>query len=521
MKFSQRFCFPTIASSVALQLFVCFFFIYAVTSSGGLEAIDSEVRYQTAKSWLEGDGGALPLGDDRHGVPGINGRYYSYYGPFQSVLMTPVVALVSRASHGNVDQLFKLAFGVLVIPMISAFSLAILFRALRTLRFGEREAFLTVVLLGLATPLWHYGRSGQEENIIGLGFALYLWGMGQLFLERFEGLKLITLAAGVIFATRWSYVPTLIILLIPVAFLLWQKRADWRRWWQSLAFSAASGGAVIGAVLWYNSYRFGRPFETGYGVYARLNPFFTFGQAPNHLLALLISPYRGLLWFCPALLVLFGLKKVPKGTSNDRLWRATLAAWIFTVCFIATIAFWNAAAAWGPRYFVALMVLLAPAFASVFASGQRWRAVIAISILVQFCSTLLPSSSEDFVYDTRNAEHPGTCSPWVCGCSALCLRGPWALRAIGNTITSRDLPTLELTPSAKVPNGLSALQTSDFNSVYWWPVRAAYRAHKLSPTLAFAICVLVLCAACGALWLLYRRLPRSSPKLAPAAAPDA
>jgi len=64
MKFRQRFRLPTIARSVALQLFVCFFFIYAVTSSGGLEAIDSEVRYQTAKSWLEGNGGALLLGDE-------------------------------------------------------------------------------------------------------------------------------------------------------------------------------------------------------------------------------------------------------------------------------------------------------------------------------------------------------------------------------------------------------------------------------------------------------------------------
>ena len=64
--------------------------------------------------------------------------------------------------------------------------------------------------------------------------ASYLWGMGQLFLEllpaaRESGSQL---AASVIFATRWSYVPALIILLIPVALLLWRRRADWRLWWQ-------------------------------------------------------------------------------------------------------------------------------------------------------------------------------------------------------------------------------------------------------------------------------------------------
>jgi len=510
MKSGKRFSFLTIASSLPIRIFFAFFLIYAITASGGLEAIDSELRYQTAKSWLAGAGGALPRTEPQQGVPGRKGHYYSFYGPLQSALMTPVAALTARLSRTNSDQLFKLVFGILVIPTISALSLAVLFRALTSLRFGEREAFLTVALIGLATPLWHYGRSGQEENIIGLAFALYLWGMGQLFLERFDGLKLIALSASIIFATRWSYIPALIILLIPVALLIWQRRTDWRSWWQSLAVSAAMGAVPIAAVLWYNTYRFGRPFETGYGVYARLNPFFTPRLAPNHLMALAFSPYRGLIWFCPALIILFGLWKVPKNSFDGRLWKATLGAWLFTWCFIASIAFWNSSAAWGPRYFVALTVLLAPGFAAVFASGQRWRAVIAVSILVQFCSTVLPSSSEDFLAGTMNLAQPGACTPWVCSCSALCLRGPWALRAIGNTLSSRPLPVVELTTPATIPGAISPLETSDFNSVYWWPVRAAYRAHKLSPALAFAVCMLLLCAACGALLFIYRRLPRSS-----------
>jgi len=513
----KRLRLSTIASSVALQIFFTFFVIYSITASGGFEVIDGEARYETAKSWLAGNGGALPPGQELRGVPGLHGHHYAFYGPLQSILMTPLVAL-TRTARGNSDQLFKFLFAVIVTPLVSALSLAILFRALRTLRFGDREAFLTVALLGLATPLWHYGRSGQEENIIGLAFALYLWGMGQLFLERFNGLKLIALAASLIFSTRWSYVPALIILLSPVVLLLWQRRADWRHWWRSLAISSAFGSAVVAAVLAYNTYRFGRPFESGYGIYFRVYPgppFFTFNDAPNHLIALVLSPYRGLLWFCPTLLLVFGLKNVPKSSSTARLSKATLGAWIFTWFFIASFSFWNGGPAWAPRYLVALIVLLAPAFASVFASGQRWRAVIAFSLVVQFCSTLLPSASEDAVYDSLNSEHPGACTPWVCGCSALCLRGPWALRAIANTISSRALPVIELTPSAKVPGGISTLQTSDFNSVYWWPVRAAYRAHKLDPALAFAASLSVLCAAFGALWFCYRRLPE--PEASPGA----
>ncbi len=509
MSLSPRFRFSVPRSSAALRIFIAFFVIYAVTSSGGLDAIDAELRYQTAKSWLAGNAGALPLEFGPNAVPGRDGHQYSFYGPLQSVLMTPFIAIIERIAPGHSEQLFKLVFGVVAIPLITAISLAALFQALRTLRFDERAAFWAVCLVGLATPMWYYGRSGQEENIIGLAFALYLWGIGQLFEKRFDGLRLIAIAASIVFATRWSYLPTLAIILVPVPLLLWEARTDWRSWLRPLVVGVAFASAVLGAVLWYNAYRFGSPLETGYGVYFRIYPpFFTFDQAPSHAAALVISPYRGLIWFCPALLLLFGLMKVPKGSYEPKLWRATLGAWIFTWLFIASFSVWTSGAAWSPRYLIAPIVLLAPAFASVFASGQRWLTVIAISIVVQFCSTLLPSSSEAIVYDTRNAEHPGTCTPWTCSCSALCLRGPWAARAIANTISSRDLPVVELKPSAKTPGGISELETSDFNSVYWWPVRAAYRAHLLRPAVAFALCMVILGAACSWLWYFYRSLPR-------------
>lgn len=511
MKSSDRFRFPTIPCSVAIQLFLTFFVIYALTSSGGLEVADGEMRYRTAQSWLDGQGGALPPALAESGIPGRDGRSYSMYGPFQSVVMAPFVAASALVAPAHAEQLFKLVFGVLVIPAISALSLAVLFRALCALRFSERASFRTVVLIGLATPLWHYGRSGQEENIIGLALGLYLWGVGLLFNERFEGLLLIALTVSIIVATRWSYLPTLIIILIPVAWLLWQKRVAWREWCRALAIGSALAVAVAAMVLWYNFHRFGRPFETGYGLYFQKNPpFFTFGAAPLHMIALIFSPYRGLLWFCPALLLLVGLKSAPKGDAFQRLWKAILGAWLFTWLFIGSLSIWTSAQGWGPRYFVALMVLLAPAFATVMRGGLRWPALIAVSVLVQFCSTLLPPSSEDFRYDATNLAHPGECTEWKCDCSALCLRGPWALRAVSNTLSSRPLPVVELNAPTTTSGGLSPLETSDFNSIYWWAVRAAYRAHKLSPSLAFTLCLLMLAAAFGALAFCYRRLPEPS-----------
>ena len=238
-------------------------------------------------------------------------------------------------------------------------------------------------------------------------------------------------------------------------------------------------------------------------------PFFTFGDAPNHLLALVLSPYRGLLWFCPALLRLFGLRNVPKRSIEGWLWKATLGAWIFTWLFIASFSSWSAGTPGAPlpgcvdrppRTGLRLNVCDGPALVG----GDRY---------FHFGTILFhPVALLRRRFRVRHSEsrHPDTCTPWVCSCSALCLRGPWALRAIGNTISSRALPVIELTTSAQAPGGISPLQTSDFNSVYWWPVRVAYRTRKFSPALAFAICMLVLGAACGALCFFYRRLPESS-----------
>ena len=52
MKLTPTFL-PKIASSVAVRIFIAFFAIYAITSSGGLEAIDSEARYQSNRSGMD------------------------------------------------------------------------------------------------------------------------------------------------------------------------------------------------------------------------------------------------------------------------------------------------------------------------------------------------------------------------------------------------------------------------------------------------------------------------------------
>lgn len=502
--------FARLLASVPLRIFAIFFVIYMTTSSGGLEVADADVRYETAKSWLAGRGGELPASSN-NGVIAPDGRRFGFYGPLQSIVMTPVIVVAKAVAGAAADKVAKLLLGIVVLPFISALAMVTLFGALRALGHDERVAFWTTTVIGVATPLWYYGRSGQEENIIALALALYLWGMACLFDQRFSGFRLIGLSALIIIATRWSYLPLLATILIPVAALLWNHRAEVRLWLRELVVGALPPIVAWLGVLWYNQRRFGKPLETGYGIYFRdrHESFFAFAHAPAHAAALLFSPYRGLLWFCPVVVLLFGLMAVKHEGARDkrplhRLWPTVLGAWLFTCAFIASFAVWNAGAAWGPRYLIAPIVLLAPLIAAVFASGQRWRALIAFSVLVQAMSTMLPAATEEVVYEARNHEAKGTCTPWTCGCTALCLRAPFVAKAVDNTISSKPFPILDASDPASVAR-VDMLASSDFNSVYWWPVRVAYRAH-FSPALAFLSCLAVLLAAFVALFACGRKL---------------
>jgi len=183
-------------------------------------------------------------------------------------------------------------------------------------------------------------------------------------------------------------------------------------------------------------------------------------------------------------------------------------AWVLNLLLIAGFSVWTGGFAWGPRYLTAPIVLLAPLFAAVLASGKGWFGLIGISFVVQFCSVVLPSSAENYVESMRNAASPGACTPWTCDCAALCLRLPWTVRAIVNTALARPLPTLDLDSSAIVDNA-RVLESSDYNSVYWWLVRAAYRVHVLSPMLAFACCLGCLAGAAYALRRVLPSLPET------------
>jgi hypothetical protein len=333
---------------------------------------------------------------------------------------------------------------------------------------------------------------GQEENLLALAYAAWLYGAARLAADRPWPATWMAVGAAAALATRWASVPVLAVLFVASVVLAWQHRSRLRR--ADVAVGSALTVATVAALLSYNYVRFGDWLETGYGLwYAHHGKsVFVFAGYAEHLAALLVSPYRGLLIYSPIVLAaMAGAVLVPRGPA--RLLAATAFAVIaVSLLFFAGFHFWAGGHSWGPRFLTSPHVLLAPALAALFLRRPRLAWLVPALAAVQIFSTMLPASTEEYVWFNLNREKPGHCDPWTIECTAVQQRVPRALAAVVNTAANR--PGTVLSGRPMVAPEL-VLATSDYRTLYWWPVRIAFRLGLMPPWVALLLSLAGLSAA--------------------------
>jgi len=472
---------------------------FTTTSSGGFETSDTVLRYMTAKSWLAGQQGQLPReqGWNVGAISPVDGRVFTFYGPLQSLLMVPIlVALEAVPVQGDRSVLETFAISLLLFPLISTFALVVLYRALRWLGYEQAESLLAVLGLGLGSLFWHYARMGQEENLIGLAIATWLLGAAKLRVAGEHSCLLMALGAVIALCTRWAALPLLAVLFTATVLLLWRYRAHVQ------GGDLAAAGAVVvlatGALLYFNYSRFGRPLETGYGLWYRAQDMkmFQLDNYGRNLAALLVSPYRGLLVYSPVVMLAFAGALLPSRGTSRLLGLTGVVACATLVLFTASFHFWSGGHSWGPRFLAGVQLALAPGLANTL---RRWpRSVLLFLVLVplQLVSTMLPASTEEYVWYNAERSQPGTCSAWQPSCTAVGQRIPRALAAVRNTLMNEPGTALSGRPIV-APE--IVLTTSDYRTLYWWPVRIAFRLRRFPAWVALAACAIGLAVAAFAL----------------------
>jgi hypothetical protein len=284
-----------------------------------------------------------------------NGRLWSEYPVTAAVLALPVFlpAALGKRAPGAVEP-EKLS-AALMAAISVGFVLAALRRLGCSLNFSlfatALYAFASSILSIASQALWQHGPGA-------MALAGMIWSLAEASEDR-RSRVLAGFFGGLAVAAR----PTNALVVAPVlvALLLREPR-------RALAFALGALGPV-GLVAAYDTYAFGAPWRTGYGLVGGLE------WTTPRLFEVLLSPTRGLLAFTPW--IVFSFAGFALGRRN---WlSATLAGGAGAgIIVAASWVAWHGGWCYGPRLLTDLMPLFTVGLAPLAPLRAPWlRASIA------------------------------------------------------------------------------------------------------------------------------------------------
>jgi hypothetical protein len=207
-----------------------------------------------------------------------------------------------------------------------------------------------IVLLGIAGMLAVYGRMPYDVT------AAAAAGMVGVLMMTSDRPVLAGIFLGLAIMIRLDSV-----VLLPA---FWPGRAGSRKLLK-LLLGALPFLLVIGAV---NLIRFGNPLSDGHGQ----DPALAFSPLSGGLTGLLISPGKGLLWYCPVfVLALFHNRDL-------RTWMP----FAISLLLHGMIHDWTGGTGWGPRFLVPALPLLLMPLARRGTGGKVFNVLVAAGIVL-------------------------------------------------------------------------------------------------------------------------------------------
>lgn len=383
-----------------LSLWLVCVCLFCLMAYGGIRTPDGEVVFRIGEALARH--GSFAVDKDleawpEFGLPkGIDGRRYAIFGPAQSVLLVPLIqaATVINQSrwyeHRRVPVSFaadefsfrsyilkqrpvdigKHALRFLVSffnPLVTSVVVVLQFLIIRRLTGYLMAAFIAALLLGLATPLWHYSGTMFTEPLALLfslvSFYLLLPGIvhpDAAAARRGPRVFFAGLFLGLAFTTHITAVLSvpffLLFAIYPCArtgkALLGNKRICA----MIIVNFMAGVGIMVLMYSGYNYMRFGSFLEEGrrasdlifYGVFTT-----PWEGVPG----LLASPGKGIFWFCPILIAaIWWWPSLHK--RNRYLSSVIIAMALFRMVFIACRSDWHGGFCLGPRFALPVLPFL-------------------------------------------------------------------------------------------------------------------------------------------------------------------
>jgi hypothetical protein len=418
----------TAAGRVRLRLGLLAWTAALAIQTGGLDVYDTRVRLQVAH-WLWAGGEQVPPEDQgvRFGVPGRGGKLQAWYGIGQSLVMLPADFAASQVARalkleGRKEELFhQFAVAYLTFPWITAASVVVAYSLLLELGFTPRRALFGGLALLFGTTFFHYAQHHQENSLMMLAMVCGTYG-----------------------ALRWrdtGATRPLVLGMLALGFNILIRLPG--------ALDVAAVGALAAALAWLRARRAGEPAgprlarlvlvvvasSALYLFIDRLYHFARFGsflgtylnQFPQvwrrrdpslpedfpynttfraGFLGALFSPHKSVFLFDP----LLALTLLAFARGGRRI-RAGLWAWLVAfaallladVAFYARVVFWGGDSAWGDRYVLVPVWMIAlvgvPLLMELWGGlGRPERALawalIVVAVVVQLASVSMSSLLE-------------------------------------------------------------------------------------------------------------------------------
>jgi len=355
---------------------------------------------------------------------GRDGRFYPAKAPGASFAAVPALAILYHAESAMGISPFRgdwlrrnlVLVNWMMNSFMSALSMALLVRIVLVSGVAPWQAVLAVLSIALGTAYYPYAttyaaHTAAANFIIAAAFFVFL-GTASWRRDALAGLL-------VGFAVTFDYAAALAVSVFAVVLLTTRPRA--------LGPFVAAGLIPLTFLAWYHTTVFGGPAITAYrSLNPRISPpggtLLRVPQAST-LVTLLISPYRGIFFYSPVLLLaaVGAWRSVGASTQavrapdagqprTDRhviIWTgiAVFGLWfLFNACYYIWWGGWTA----GSRYVVPGLVLLAPAIAEGFGALPRiGTALLAISIANQLAvTTVLVMVNDDIINPLRDVIYP-------------------------------------------------------------------------------------------------------------------
>ena len=302
------------------------------------------------------------------GVIGVDGKIYSLHGLGWPVLATPFYLI------GKYTGMNSMVLVSLMALLISGANVLLVFLFSSKIGYSKRSSLAAAIFYGLGSMAWPYAKC-LSDHIIETHFIILSVYMMYLYMSRKKPYLLIisSLSIGYALNTRLTsslIIPALLFMLVWKYIENRNVRGSLKEFiWDTTIFSF-SLFPFVGFILWYNHYRFGSIFKTGYQLIAARTGINFFAGTPflTGLYGLLISPGKGILYYSPVVVFfLISFKSFYK--------KYPILAMIFmyiicsTLLFISKNIYWHGDWAWGPRYIFAITPFMIIPAADLFDSN--------------------------------------------------------------------------------------------------------------------------------------------------------